>query len=133
MVRQCGCPGPPLYGTHLCPALTSFPLSLQIEFVTGTKKGTTTNATATTTTTASTAVAGRRGLVRFQPHHEWSEGHPALSGGGEAVGILGLGSHLLCFFLTPEFVKACREPGVGSPVHWLPWHFCGRGRSTLTC
>lgn len=35
------------------------PLSLQIEFVTGTKKGTTTNATATTTTTASTAVAGR--------------------------------------------------------------------------
>lgn len=33
----------------------------QIEFVTGTKKGTTTNATATTTTTASTAVAGTGG------------------------------------------------------------------------
>lgn len=38
----------------------SFLFPLQIEFVTGTKKGTTTNATATTTTTASTAVAGSR-------------------------------------------------------------------------
>lgn len=38
----------------------------QIEFVTGTKKGTTTNATATTTTTTSTAVAGRRQFV-LQP------------------------------------------------------------------
>lgn len=45
-------------------ALPGSPLSssFQIEFVTGTKKGTTTNATATTTTTASTAVAGRRQL-----------------------------------------------------------------------
>lgn len=45
--------------TPLCTGLTVLSLSLQIEFVTGTKKGTTANATATTTTTASTAVAGR--------------------------------------------------------------------------
>lgn len=62
---------------QLHPGLTLFPLPLQIEFVTGTKKGTTTNATATTTTTASTAVAGRRQLVCF---HRWSEGFPALCG-----------------------------------------------------
>lgn len=47
------------YGHPALPSLILFPLPLQIEFVTGTKKGTTTNATATTTTTASTAVAGR--------------------------------------------------------------------------
>ncbi|XP_078230789.1 SAP30-binding protein isoform X2 [Callithrix jacchus] len=39
------------------PGDRSCPSPVRIEFVTGTKKGTTTNATATTTTTASTAVA----------------------------------------------------------------------------
>lgn len=73
----------------LCPGLTLFPLLLQIEFVTGTKKGTTTNATATTTTTASTAVAGRRRIVRFQPRHRWSKGYPALLGGCRPHGEVG--------------------------------------------
>lgn len=43
--------------TRLCSGLIVLS-PLQIEFVTGTKKGTTTNATATSTSTASTAVAG---------------------------------------------------------------------------
>lgn len=34
---------------------------------------------------------------------------------------------MLCFFLTPEFVKASWEPGVGSPVHWLPLAFLWLG------
>lgn len=49
--------------TQLFNGLILLSTPLQIEFVTGTKKGTTTNATATTTTTASTAVAGRQQLV----------------------------------------------------------------------
>lgn len=62
----------------------------KIEFVTGTKKGTTTNATATTTTTASTAVAGRRRIVRLQPHHRWSKGFPALLGASRPRGEVGI-------------------------------------------
>lgn len=75
---------------QLCPGLTLSPLLLQIEFVTGTKKGTTTNATATTTTTASTAVAGRRRIARLQPHHRWSKGFPALLGASRPRGEVGI-------------------------------------------
>lgn len=60
-------------GKQLGTGFLSFLLPLQIEFVTGTKKGTTTNATATTTTTASTAVAGSR-LPRFGEQRPWGSG-----------------------------------------------------------
>lgn len=65
----------------------------QIEFVTGTKKGTTTNATATTTTTASTAVAGTGGSapLRSLPYlREQGSGPGAGSGSPAALGFLGL-------------------------------------------
>lgn len=83
-------------GPAALPRSHPLPSSLQIEFVTGTKKGTTTNATATTTTTASTAVAGRRRLVCFQLRHRWSEGslpclgEQTLWGLGDPRGDLGL-------------------------------------------
>lgn len=106
-------------GTKVGP--TSWPrsyslLPLQIEFVTGTKKGTTTNATATTTTTASTAVAGRRRLsvsscttdrVRF----------PCLVGGTDPMGVgdphgdPGLSSTSPCFCLSPEMSSQLWRPG----------------------
>lgn len=116
---------PPLYGAKLlspgsrrlakgcgetvCTGLTFFSLPLQIEFVTGTKKGTTTNATATTTTTASTAVAGRRRPVCFcfWLRHRWrrvslpcfGERTPLVLGSRD----LGLSLAWLCFFLSPGF------------------------------
>lgn len=122
-------------GTKVGP--TSWPrsyslLPLQIEFVTGTKKGTTTNATATTTTTASTAVAGRRRLsvsscatdrVRF----------PCLVGGTDPMGV-GIPTgpeprlHLPVLLSEPRDVEpaleARRAPRfTGSPVHGLPLRF----------
>lgn len=63
-----------------------FPLSVQIEFVTGTKKGTTTSAAAPTTSTASTAAAGRRRLAAPAAPHV-GPGFPALFGGAGAWGI----------------------------------------------
>lgn len=77
-------------------------LPLQIEFVTGTKKGTTTNATATTTTTASTAVAGRGWLVCSR--HATDGVRPSLPCLGERrPWVLGVSSTSSCSFLSPEF------------------------------
>lgn len=64
-------------------------LALQIEFVTGTKKGTTTNAAAATTATASTAVAGRRRL-RFPAAPQTERGLPSLVLGNRAWPRCGL-------------------------------------------
>ena len=61
----------------------------QIEFVTGTKKGTTTNATATTTTTASTAVAGTAAPLPASPAASARAFPPYLREQGR--GALGLG------------------------------------------
>ena len=69
--------------------LTLVPVAFQIEFVTGTKKGTTTNAAAATTATASTAVAGRRRL-RFPATPQTERGLPSLVLGNRAWPRCGL-------------------------------------------
>lgn len=105
---------------QLCPGLTLSPLPFQIEFVTGTKKGTTTNATATTTTTASTAVAGRSRLVCFQLHHRQSKG-PLLGVGEQTPRGPGPRLPFLCCFLSSEFASQFWNQGGLLSSLAAPW------------
>jgi hypothetical protein len=116
--------------TQLCTSLILLFLPLQIEFVTGTKKGTTTNATATTTTTASTAVAGRGGssqrcsaLLQGQPYRV--KAFWACLGKG-----LGPGSALPCSSLSLECENQLWSLG-WAPIDCLPSGFLGQAPSFL--
>ena len=104
---------------HCVQVLTNdHPSHPQIEFVTGTKKGTTTNATATTTTTASTAVAGTAAPLPASPADAARPFPPYLREQGG--GALGLGWVPAPRLPSASWGCPCRLCSLVSD-HWPGW------------